>query len=404
MEINKKITICSLAAVSIIAAAVIAWRGGILDSYRSPYPFNEGQNKHEQKSDVQKTGEPNLVQANYSSNGNSLLVTFNNTNHTVTLNNPQTGTITLPQAISASGARYADSDENIVFWEHQGEGILTVNNQEIFRGKISSDIKNIDYIIGGETFSLINGVSEKKYEPEGSSSNILRIFGEPIYGDLNNDGDGEDAALWLENETGGSGTFYYAVLAMHSSGGYLPSNTLLLGDRIAPQTIEIKDGQAIFNFADRKSGEPMSTPPSYGQSVSLDYDANSNTISKSSEENKKDYKNANSDITAKEWRWIESLYNNDKTAKPRAEKNFSLKFDGKKVAIKTDCNNMSGNYIIGADNHLDIKDLISTKMYCEGSQENEFAQMLKEVSGYTFDQQGKLILLFKFDTGSMIFE
>ena len=47
---------------------------------------------------------------------------------------------------------------------------------------------------------------------------------------------------------------------------------------------------------------------------------------------------------------------------------------------------------------------LSIKMYCEGSQENEFAQMLKEVSGYTFDQQGKLILLFKFDTGSMIFE
>jgi|GEM_PF-1419461 len=42
----------------------------------------------------------------------------------------------LAQAMSGSGARYLSLDEKVEFWEHQGEGKLSVDGKEIFLGKI----------------------------------------------------------------------------------------------------------------------------------------------------------------------------------------------------------------------------------------------------------------------------
>ena len=111
------------------------------------------------------------------------------------------------------------------------------------------------------------------------SLNTLSIFGEPVYGDLNGDGK-NDAVILLVNNPGGSGTFYYAVLAMNSNDDkYMPTNTIFLGDRIAPQTVEIHDGVALFNYVERKAGEPMTTRPSMGKSLWINYDAKTGQIS-----------------------------------------------------------------------------------------------------------------------------
>ena len=37
-----------------------------------------------------------------------------------------------------------------------------------------------------------------------------------------------------------------------------------MGDRIAPQTTEFRNGEIIVNYADRKSSDPMSASPSVG--------------------------------------------------------------------------------------------------------------------------------------------
>jgi len=50
---------------------------------------------------------------------------------------------------------------------------------------------------------------------------------------------------------------------------YKGTNAILLGDRIAPQTTEIKNGQVIVNYADRAAGEPMTARPSVGVSKYL---------------------------------------------------------------------------------------------------------------------------------------
>lgn len=105
------------------------------------------------------------------------------------------------------------------------------------------------------------------YDIEGQKLNIdnksVKYFGNEVRGDLNNDGR-EDIAYLITYDSGGSGTFYYAVVALNLPEGYKTTNAFFIGDRIAPQNNEIKSGELHINYAERKVGEPMTTPPSVG--------------------------------------------------------------------------------------------------------------------------------------------
>jgi len=129
----------------------------------------------------------------------------------------------------------------------------------------SFDPLNATYVIEGQSITLINGKAEAPAAPGSAEQVTTTVFGQPTTGDLNGDGK-PDAAVMLVQDTGGSGTFYYIAAAISTSNGAEGTNAILLGDRIAPQNVEIQNGQIIANYADRKPGEPMSTPPSVGVS------------------------------------------------------------------------------------------------------------------------------------------
>lgn len=144
-------------------------------------------------------------------------------------------------------------------------------------GLSAADVLNLTFVIDGEEYKLENGLAAKVAAPESSFAMTLRVFGEPVYGDLDKDGD-EDAALWLQHDPGGSGTFYYGALAMKYGAGYKATDTLFLGDRIAPQTLNIMEGRAVYNFAERRADEAYSVEPSIGRSVYVHYDVESGEI------------------------------------------------------------------------------------------------------------------------------
>lgn len=152
------------------------------------------------------------------------------------------------------------------------------NGGDIFPEVTPLDVKNISYVINGEVFNLQNGLAVKDISPNSATKNTLRFFGEPVYGDLNGDGK-EDAAILLSNDQGGSGIFYYAVLAIKDDvNTYKTTNALFLGDRIAPQTVNIINGRAVYNYAERKFDEPMTTQPSIGKSLWIHYDKKTGEI------------------------------------------------------------------------------------------------------------------------------
>jgi hypothetical protein len=111
-------------------------------------------------------------------------------------------------------------------------------------------------------------VSETEAAPGSASKITTRYFGNEATGDLNGDGL-EDMGFLVTQSGGGSGTFYYAVAILQRKTGNEGTNAVLLGDRIAPQSTELRNGELIVNFADRRPGEAMTTPPSVGVSKRL---------------------------------------------------------------------------------------------------------------------------------------
>ncbi len=97
------------------------------------------------------------------------------------------------------------------------------------------------------------------------TGNPAAYFGNEVRGDFNGDGN-EDVAFIITHNPGGSGTFFYLVAALHTTSGYEGTNAVFIGDRIAPQPTEFREGMIVANYADRLAEEPMTATPSVGVS------------------------------------------------------------------------------------------------------------------------------------------
>ncbi|MBU4536897.1 hypothetical protein KJ603_02575 [Patescibacteria group bacterium] len=146
---------------------------------------------------------------------------------------------------------------------------------------LPQDYKDATYIIEGQPITLENGVFEMETTPNSATKTITRYFGNEIQHDLNDDSL-EDVAFILTQENGGSGIFYYFVAALNTPEGYIGSEAVFLGDRIAPQSTEMDEGMTsngtnrqnviIVNYAVRLPDEPFTVQPSVGKSIWLKLD------------------------------------------------------------------------------------------------------------------------------------
>ncbi len=116
---------------------------------------------------------------------------------------------------------------------------------------VVTDYKAATFMIDGKSLTI------------NSSANGLKYFGNEVRGDLNGDGDA-DTAFLVTQSPGGSGTFYYVVVAVKAPTGYIGTNAVLLGDRIAQQTMQIENSELVVNYADRALTDPMTAKPSIG--------------------------------------------------------------------------------------------------------------------------------------------
>ena len=140
----------------------------------------------------------------------------------------------------------------------------------------TADYKNISYIINGQSVTLTDGLGEAELAPDSVMKSTTRYFGNEIRHDLNDDGH-EDVVFLLTQDQGGSGIFFYVVAALYTPSGYVGSQAFFLGDRIAPQSINIDEGTTtrgtarenvlVVNFATRGQDEPLTNTPTIGKSV-----------------------------------------------------------------------------------------------------------------------------------------
>ena len=131
-----------------------------------------------------------------------------------------------------------------------------------------TDYKNATYSIENRPVTLVNGLSIVEPQADSAWKITTKYFGNDAVGDLNADGTA-DVAFILTQDSGGSGNGYYVVAALKTESGYQGTNAIFLGDRIAPQSTEIRGGQLIVNYADQSPSEPMTAQPLLGVSKYL---------------------------------------------------------------------------------------------------------------------------------------
>ncbi|MBP9710907.1 MAG: META domain-containing protein [Candidatus Pacebacteria bacterium] len=110
----------------------------------------------------------------------------------------------------------------------------------------------------------------------------------------------------------------------------------------------------------------------------------------------------NASLTTQTWTWVAALYNDGREIVPQDPQAFTLSFgtDGSFTAT-TDCNQMNGSYTTEGDK-ITFGTIGMTKMFCEGSQEATFSQLLTDTQTYHI-ADGELIFDLKFDSGSVMF-
>ncbi len=147
---------------------------------------------------------------------------------------------------------------NYIYQTKQGDGL-------------PEDFKEVTFRISGEPVTLQNGVALLPDDLNSASNSEVRYFENELDHDIDGDGD-LDTVFLVTEDGGGSGTFFYLVGAINTPEGYIGSQAVFIGDRIAPQTTEAgPETQVVVNFLDRAAGEPMSTQPSVGKSLYLKF-------------------------------------------------------------------------------------------------------------------------------------
>lgn len=145
----------------------------------------------------------------------------------------------------------------------------TASSQQAAAATATFDGRNSSFTVDENLIRLRDGLSETPVE-NSSAKVVTRYLGNEAHGDLNGDGL-TDQAFWVTHSTGGSGTYYYVVVALNLGDRYMTTNAFRVGDRIAPQAIEIhSDAQELHvNFSGRREGEPMTAQTSEGKVLLL---------------------------------------------------------------------------------------------------------------------------------------
>lgn len=283
-------------------------------------------------------------------------------------------------------------------------GVVYLFTRDSNDDQVNNNIRNATYIIEGQEVTLKDGISEVSITPDSATKVVTEYFGNEVMKDFNGDGK-NDTAFIVTQTTGGSGTFYYVVVALNTDNGYVGSEGYLLGDRIAPQTTELGQGNIIIvNYADRNQGESFAVQPSVGKKVWLLLDPLTMQFGVVEQNFAGEADPERMSLNMKTWNW-QSIENGDgEIVATKNPEKFALTFnDNRTFSAKTDCNGIGGRYSAEGKN-LKFTEMVSTLMFCADSNEQVFSTALSEVESYYFTGKGQLIFILESDKGLLIFK
>ncbi len=144
---------------------------------------------------------------------------------------------------------------------------------------LNRDDGSIQYIVDDQKIVLDRNGDFRDLEKT-DPPNIIRYFGNEVVTDLDDDGK-VDSVFLVTMNSGGTGTFFYALANLTKGNRIEGSKGYFIGDRISPQTTEIGEGNTIvINYADRGDDEPFSAEPSVGKSLRLKFNKKDSSFEK----------------------------------------------------------------------------------------------------------------------------
>jgi uncharacterized membrane protein len=106
---------------------------------------------------------------------------------------------------------------------------------------------------------LKNGIYGEKIVSDSATELIIRLGNFFAFGDLNNDGVNEAAAI-LITDGGGSGTFHDLIVLTSCNGSPEHAATAPLGDRVRMQSLTIRSGYIMLEMISHGPDDPMASP------------------------------------------------------------------------------------------------------------------------------------------------
>ncbi|MCC7161504.1 MAG: META domain-containing protein, partial [Anaerolineae bacterium] len=322
------------------------------------------------------------------------------------------------QAISDSSFHFIDNPDEIeIGWKlcipAQPVPPAGLSEQELDSATYKSDF-GVDGVV-----TLTDGKYSAPAAPGSASMNTVSLGKAIAYGEI----DGiPSAALVLVESGGGSGTFSTLHLVRSQDGKVNDVALASLGDRINLTSLYFQDNKIVVGMTTQGPDEPMCCGT---QRVLNTYALNGDKLDTAStqvvgkvEQEPTTQPGAAQPTPAPEvgateptqnlmgaiWKWTGSQFSDGKTTTPTDPNNYLIEFlsDGT-LGVRADCNRLAGTFTQDGNN-LTIALGPSTLVACpEGSLGDEYVRQLGLVSSY-FIRDGKLVMEFKFDSGSMTFE
>jgi heat shock protein HslJ len=290
-------------------------------------------------------------------------------------------------------------------WEIGNGALLLVKDSEVLarftiehRDNEAVDLESMTFLstwFPSGKVSLSKGEYREPAAPGSAAETVVKLSDKQVFGTLNGK---ETGAVIIITDPGGSGTFIALALLVKEDKGWVNSDIVLLGDRVKVHSLAIENNEIVLEMTTHAPNDPMCCPT---VETEKRFAVEGNRLVPAAEKSS----GSEPEITDTIWKWVQTLYNDDRKAVPANPQNYTVEFreDGT-ISVKADCNMKGGIWSVSAEEKLlSIEITHSTMAACpEGSLEDEFVRGLSGAAIY-FMKDGDLYIDLKYDSGTMRF-
>ncbi|MEM7119130.1 MAG: META domain-containing protein [Chloroflexota bacterium] len=224
-----------------------------------------------------------------------------------------------------------------------------------------------------EPVTLENGRFEgEPFDEGGASRPTVTRLAETAFGDFNGDAV-EDAVVLLAEHSGGSGTFIFAAAVLHRGVTLENSGTILLGDRVAIESMRIENGELIIEAKTHRDSDGLCCPT---QETVLVYgldDSDGLVLLRS---------DMVGSVLNGRWQLRHTIVGGDAMVPPPIGSDIFLEFTDDRVTGNVGCNNLNGTVTVAGD-QMTFAALATTKMLCGDERDNYEQGMLELLNNVT---------------------